>query len=74
VIEKLKIPGKHHVLERINSLQREIKLLKPLKEEDYNRVMNKFRLEWNYNSNAIEAVNGIVKSVIQEIETKSKSN
>lgn len=39
---------------RINSLKEELDKLRPLNSEDEQRVMQKFRLDWNYNSNNIE--------------------
>ncbi|NOS69661.1 MAG: Fic family protein [Verrucomicrobia bacterium] len=38
----------------IDSLKTEIEKLRPLKPELEQRVMQKFRLDWNYHSNAIE--------------------
>lgn len=54
MIEKLKNLSRHPIISKIDFLQKEIEKFKPLSEENYNRIMNKFRLEWNYNSNAIE--------------------
>ncbi|MCI0448646.1 MAG: Fic family protein [Chlorobi bacterium] len=42
------------ITERINRLSEELEKLRPLKTEDEQRVMQKFRLDWNYNSNNIE--------------------
>lgn len=42
------------LLQQIDSLKAEIEALRPLKPEIEQRVMQKFRLDWNYNSNAIE--------------------
>jgi hypothetical protein len=42
------------LLQQIDSLKAEIDALRPLKPELEQRVMQKFRLDWNYNSNAIE--------------------
>ena len=42
------------VIEEIKNIQEEISFFKPLTKERENRIMQKFRLEWNYNSNAIE--------------------
>lgn len=41
-------------LARVDELKAEIDQLRPLKPEVEHRIMQKFRLEWNYNSNAIE--------------------
>lgn len=38
----------------INRLKAELDTLRPLAPEQEQRVLQKFRLEWNYNSNAIE--------------------
>ncbi len=42
-----------HIL-NVNTLKAELDSLRPLSSEAEGRVMQKFRLEWNYNSNAIE--------------------
>ena len=42
------------VTEKVNRLSEELEKLRPLKPEDEQRVMQKFRLDWNYNSNNIE--------------------
>lgn len=42
------------VTDKINRLSEELEKLRPLKPEDELRVMQKFRLDWNYNSNKIE--------------------
>lgn len=43
-----------NVIERINVLKQEIDTLRPISAEKEARIMQKFRLEWNYHSNAIE--------------------
>ena len=42
------------LLAEIDSLKAEIEKLRPLKPEVEHRIMQKFRLDWNYHSNAIE--------------------
>ena len=42
------------LLAEINRLKAELDALQPLAPEQEQRVLQKFRLEWNYNSNAIE--------------------
>jgi len=42
------------VTQKIDLLEKELDELRPLKPEDEQRVMQKFRLDWNYNSNNIE--------------------
>ncbi|MEJ0056875.1 MAG: hypothetical protein WDN75_15205 [Bacteroidota bacterium] len=42
------------LLQKIDGLRAELDKLKPLKNEDEERLEKKFRLEWNYNSNHIE--------------------
>jgi Fic family protein len=42
------------ITKKINRLSEELEKLRPLKIEDEQRVMQKFRLDWNYNSNNIE--------------------
>ena len=41
-------------LEKINRLSEELEKLRPLSAENEQRVMQKFRLDWNYNSNNLE--------------------
>lgn len=41
-------------LKEIDRLKKEVEKAKPLQHELKNRVLQKLRLEWNYNSNAIE--------------------
>lgn len=42
------------LLAQVAALKKEIDQLRPLKPEVEHRVMQKFRLDWNYHSNAIE--------------------
>jgi len=42
------------LFEKVDALKAEIDKLRPLKPEDEQRIMQKFRLDWNYHSNAIE--------------------
>ncbi|MGI9176096.1 MAG: Fic family protein, partial [Rhodothermales bacterium] len=42
------------LLEEIDRLKAEIDALRPLAREQEQRIMQKFRLDWNYHSNAIE--------------------
>lgn len=42
------------ITQRIDKLVQELKALRPIEREQEQRVMQKFRLEWNYNSNNIE--------------------
>lgn len=46
--------SKLEIIQRIDALKSEIDKLRPIKPHDENRIMQKFRLDWNYNSNAIE--------------------
>ena len=41
-------------LEKINRLSEELEKLRPLSSENEQKVMQKFRLDWNYNSNNLE--------------------
>ena len=41
-------------MNKIESLYKEWQVLQPLKEQDQNRLDQKFMLEFNYNSNHIE--------------------
>jgi len=47
-------PGLQALLEKIDRLKAEIDQLRPLSPEQEARVMQKFRLDWNYHSNSIE--------------------
>ena len=42
------------LLQRIDQGKAEVDALRPLTEEQEGRIMQKFRLDWNYHSNAIE--------------------
>ncbi|GEM_PF-181650 len=42
------------ILTKIDSLKTEIERFKPLDKDQENRIFQKFRLDWNYHSNAIE--------------------
>lgn len=42
------------VIKKINALKAELQSLPPISEKDKQRLWQKFRLEWNYNSNHIE--------------------
>lgn len=53
VESQLAIPLKD-LLQRIDRLKGEIDTLRPLSLEQEGRIMQKFRLDWNYHSNAIE--------------------
>jgi Fic family protein len=44
----------NELLAKIEALKAEIDQLRPLKPEVEHRIMQKFRLDWNYHSNAIE--------------------
>ncbi len=44
----------NELLAKIDALKAEIDQLRPLKPEVEHRIMQKFRLDWNYHSNAIE--------------------
>ncbi len=46
--------NKLDIIKEIDSIKKEIDNLKPIKPEMENRILQKFRLDWNYNSNAIE--------------------
>src|SRR6185503_4283381 len=44
----------NELLGQIDALKADIDKLRPLKPEVEHRIMQKFRLDWNYHSNAIE--------------------
>jgi Fic family protein len=47
-------PEVQTLLNRINDLQSQIEALRPIKPELISRIFQKYRLDWNYNSNSIE--------------------
>jgi len=42
------------LLDRIDDLQSQIEVLRPIKPDLVSRIFQKYRLDWNYNSNSIE--------------------
>ncbi len=52
--ELAKALSRLHVLKEVDELQHQIDALRPLSREVEDRVLQKFRLDWNYHSNAIE--------------------
>ena len=44
----------NELLDKVDRLKAELDALRPLSPEQEGRVMQKFRLDWNYHSNAIE--------------------
>ncbi len=48
--ELSKIP----IVREIDALKQQVDELRPFSQEIQNRIMQKFRLDWNYHSNAIE--------------------
>jgi len=46
--------GLKALLEKVDRLKAELDALRPLNAEQEARVMQKFRLDWNYHSNSIE--------------------
>ena len=42
------------IVQQVNALKAEIDALRPIDYEQEQRILQKFRLEWNYHSNAIE--------------------
>ena len=42
------------LLTRIDNLKAQIEVLRPIKSELLSKIFQKYRLEWNYNSNSIE--------------------
>ena len=43
-----------NALETVESLKSELESLRPLNKEAEDRIMQKFRLDWNYHSNNLE--------------------
>jgi len=43
-------------LEKAKQLKQELDELRPLSKEDERRIMQKFRLDWNYHSNHLEGI------------------
>src|ERR1700744_1311739 len=46
--------SKTGIIQEVDALKKQVDELRPLPEDVEGRVMQKLRLEWNYNSNAIE--------------------
>ncbi|MCG8378028.1 MAG: Fic family protein, partial [Proteobacteria bacterium] len=42
------------IISKINILSEELNLLRPISSDAEARIMQKFRLEWNFNSNHLE--------------------
>ncbi len=60
------------LLQRVDELKAEIDKLRPLKPEVEKRILQKLRLEWNYNSNAIEGNTltlGETRALLMEAKT-----
>ncbi len=53
-MERLSALNALPILAEIDSLKTEIDSLRPLSKDQEGRIMQKFRLDWNYHSNAIE--------------------
>jgi Fic family protein len=47
-------PALNELLRRIDARKSEVDALRPLTQEQEHRIMQKFRLDWNFHSNAIE--------------------
>ncbi|NML66299.1 Fic family protein [Hymenobacter sp. RP-2-7] len=47
-------PAVQTLLDRIDNLQAQIEVLRPVKPELVDKIFQKYRLDWNYNSNSIE--------------------
>ena len=41
-------------IEKSVQLKKDLDLIRPIKKEDETKIMQKFRLDWNYHSNNIE--------------------
>jgi len=44
----------HNLLEQAKEMKSQLDLLRPISPEQERRIMDKFRLDWNYHSNHIE--------------------
>lgn len=53
-MDSLNRPGQILAIQQIDRLYAEIDALRPLSNEQEARILQKFRLDWNYHSNAIE--------------------
>jgi hypothetical protein len=53
-IELAKALSKLPILKEVDELKHQVDALRPLSREVEERVLQKFRLDWNYHSNAIE--------------------
>jgi hypothetical protein len=53
-MENLSVSSLNVLLQRIDQRKAEVDALRPFTPEQEGRIMQKFRLDWNYHSNAIE--------------------
>jgi len=53
-MEELSFSSLNELLRRIDQRKAEVDALRPFSQEQEGRIMQKFRLDWNYHSNAIE--------------------
>ncbi|MEN9612599.1 MAG: hypothetical protein RLZZ628_3413 [Bacteroidota bacterium] len=54
MLEVAQLTSQLPIVEQVQTLFKQIELLRPISEDAEKRIMQKFRLDWNYHSNAIE--------------------
>jgi Fic family protein len=54
MLEVAQIASQLPLVEQVKTLFKQIEALRPISEDAEKRIMQKFRLDWNYHSNAIE--------------------
>jgi Fic family protein len=54
MLEVAQLTSQLPIVKQVQTLFKQIELLRPISEDAEKRIMQKFRLDWNYHSNAIE--------------------
>jgi Fic family protein len=54
MLEVAQLTSQLPIVEQVQTLFKQIEALRPISEDAEKRIMQKFRLDWNYHSNAIE--------------------
>ncbi|MEO0042835.1 MAG: hypothetical protein RL329_2283 [Bacteroidota bacterium] len=57
MLEVAQLTSQLLIVEQVKTLFKQIEALRPISEDAEKRIMQKFRLDWNYHSNAIEGRN-----------------
>ncbi|MEO0044563.1 MAG: hypothetical protein RL329_4011, partial [Bacteroidota bacterium] len=54
MLEVAQLTSQLPIVEQVQTLFKQMESLRPISEDAEKRIMQKFRLDWNYHSNAIE--------------------